>query len=84
MITIVGSGLGCLMFARVLHMSGIAVTVYDADISATSRHQGRMLNINAETGQSLALCFNDTAPQDLYEFFQSFAGPQTTEGQDHV
>lgn len=52
MITIVGAGLGGLMLARVLHMSGIAVTVYDADISATSRHQEGMLNINAETGQT--------------------------------
>ena len=52
MITIVGAGLGGLTLASVLHRNGITAVVYDADLSATSRPQGGMLDIHQDTGQA--------------------------------
>jgi 2-polyprenyl-6-methoxyphenol hydroxylase-like FAD-dependent oxidoreductase len=52
MITIVGAGLGGLTLASVLHRNGITAVVYDADLSATSRPQGGMLDIHPDTGQA--------------------------------
>ena len=52
MITIVGAGMGGLTLASVLHKNGIAAVVYDADLSASSRHQGGMLDIHQDTGQA--------------------------------
>ena len=52
MITIVGAGMGGLTLANVLHRNGIAAVVYDADLSATSRPQGGMLDIHQDTGQA--------------------------------
>jgi 2-polyprenyl-6-methoxyphenol hydroxylase-like FAD-dependent oxidoreductase len=68
-IAIVGAGLSGLVLARVLHLHGIAATVYERDAGPDARGQGGVLDMHEESGQ-LAL-----RTAGLYEEFRRLTHP---------
>jgi 2-polyprenyl-6-methoxyphenol hydroxylase-like FAD-dependent oxidoreductase len=50
-IAIIGAGLSGLVLARILHLHGLASTVYELDPTPDTRRQGGLLDLHVESGQ---------------------------------
>jgi len=68
-IAIVGAGLSGLVLARILHLHGLASTVYELDATADTRRQGGLLDLHVESGQRAL------REAGLYEEFRTLTSP---------
>ena len=67
-IAIIGSGIAGLTLACVLHRGGIPYTVYEAEVSLTSRKQGGPVNVHYDRGEKVlrALGLFDIYKKSMY------------------
>jgi 2-polyprenyl-6-methoxyphenol hydroxylase-like FAD-dependent oxidoreductase len=67
-IAIIGSGIAGLTLACVLHRGGIPYTVYEAEVSLTSRKQGGPVNVHYDRGEKVlrALGLFDIYEKSMY------------------
>jgi 2-polyprenyl-6-methoxyphenol hydroxylase-like FAD-dependent oxidoreductase len=68
-IAVIGGGLAGPMLARILHVNGIAATIYEAEAAPRARTQGYLLDIHEENGQR---ALRDA---DLFDAFMALARP---------
>jgi 2-polyprenyl-6-methoxyphenol hydroxylase-like FAD-dependent oxidoreductase len=68
-IAVIGGGLAGPMLARILHVNGIAATIYEAEAAPRARTQGYLLDIHEDNGQR---ALRDA---DLFDAFIALARP---------